>query len=90
MNGVAFLTIHKRLENTGNVPIDIAAEALSVYGERIVQRYLPYPQANLSCFGIESYQQLVGQSGVSSQEPLPAPNCEPVKSAGNKLFIADA
>ena len=36
MNGIAFLTIRKRLENTGNVPIDIAAEALSVYGERIV------------------------------------------------------
>lgn len=32
-NGVVFLTIHKRLVNTGNVPIDIAAEALSVYGE---------------------------------------------------------
>lgn len=38
VNGVAFLTIHKRLENTGNVPIDIAAEALSVYGERIMQQ----------------------------------------------------
>ncbi|MGA7357169.1 MAG: hypothetical protein WBW76_17235 [Candidatus Cybelea sp.] len=36
VNGVAFLTIHKRLENTGDVPIDIAAEALSVYGERLV------------------------------------------------------
>lgn len=35
VNGVVFLTIHKRLENTGNVPIDIAAEALSVYGEKI-------------------------------------------------------
>jgi hypothetical protein len=34
-NGVVFLTIHKRLENTGNVSIDIAAETLSVYGERI-------------------------------------------------------
>lgn len=37
VNGVVFLTIHKRLENTGNVPIDIAAEALSVYGEKIVK-----------------------------------------------------
>jgi hypothetical protein len=37
VNGVVFLTIHKRLENTGNVPIDIAAEALSVYGEKIVE-----------------------------------------------------
>jgi hypothetical protein len=36
VNGVVFLTIHKRLENTGNVPIDIAAEALNVYGEKIV------------------------------------------------------
>src|SRR5579862_3827357 len=36
VNGVAFLTIHKRLENTGNVPIDVAAEALSVYGEKLV------------------------------------------------------
>ncbi|HEX4013951.1 MAG TPA: hypothetical protein VHX17_08695 [Candidatus Cybelea sp.] len=35
VNGVVFLTIHKRLENTGNVPIDIAAEALSVYGEKL-------------------------------------------------------
>lgn len=34
-NGVVFLTIHKRLENTGNVPVDIAAESLNVYGERI-------------------------------------------------------
>jgi hypothetical protein len=38
VNGVAFLTIHKRVENTGNVPIDLAAEALSVYGERIARR----------------------------------------------------
>ena len=36
VNGVVFLTIHKRLENTGNVPIDVAAEALSVYGEKIM------------------------------------------------------
>ncbi len=35
VNGVVFLTIHKRLQNTGNVPVDIAAEALSVYGEVI-------------------------------------------------------
>jgi hypothetical protein len=45
VNGVAFLTIHKRLENTGNVPIDIAAEALSVYGERLVHgstRYIRF------------------------------------------------
>lgn len=35
LNGVAFLTIHKWLQNTGNVPIDIAAETLSVYGEVI-------------------------------------------------------
>ncbi len=38
INGVAFLTIHKRLDNTGNVPIDIAAESLSVYGETAGQR----------------------------------------------------
>ena len=38
INGGVFLTIRKRLENTGNVPIDVAAEALSVYGERIVSR----------------------------------------------------
>lgn len=37
-DGIVFLTIHKRLENTGNVPIDLAAEALSVYGERIGKR----------------------------------------------------
>lgn len=34
-NGVVFLTIHKRLENTGDVPVDIAAESLNVYGEKI-------------------------------------------------------
>ena len=33
-NGAVFLTIHKRLENTGDVSIDIAAESLSVYGEQ--------------------------------------------------------
>lgn len=38
LNGVVFLTIHKRLQNMGNVPIDIAAEALSVYGEAIERR----------------------------------------------------
>lgn len=37
-NGVAFLTIKKGLQNTGDVPIDLAAEALSVYGERIGAR----------------------------------------------------
>lgn len=47
-DGVAFLTIHKRLENTGNVPIDIAAEALSVYGERIVQRSRRYDRIESS------------------------------------------
>ncbi len=35
IDGVAFLTIHKRLENTGNVPVDIAAESLTVFGEKI-------------------------------------------------------
>lgn len=38
VNGVAFLTIHKTLQNTGNVPIDLAAEAISVYGERLNPR----------------------------------------------------
>jgi len=38
VNGVAFLTIHKTLQNTGNVPIDLAAEAISVYGERLSTR----------------------------------------------------
>lgn len=37
-NGVVFLTVRKRLENTGNVPIDVAAESLSVYGEQIAKR----------------------------------------------------
>src|ERR1700678_1890730 len=36
VNGVVFLKIHKRLENTGNVPIDIAAEAVDIYGEKLV------------------------------------------------------
>jgi len=40
-NGVVFLTIHKRLQNTGDVSIDIAAESLSVYGEKIVKRLRP-------------------------------------------------
>jgi hypothetical protein len=44
VNGVAFLTIHKRVENSGNVPIDVAAEALSVYGEVIVQRSKRYDE----------------------------------------------
>ncbi len=38
VHGVVFLTIHKRIQNTGNVPIDLAAESLSVYGERIEER----------------------------------------------------
>ena len=38
INGVAFLTIHRGLQNNGNVPIDVAAEALSVYGETIAAR----------------------------------------------------
>jgi hypothetical protein len=42
VNGVAFLTIHKRLENTGNIPVDIAAEALSVYGEVMVNKSRRY------------------------------------------------
>lgn len=36
VHGVTFLTIHKTIQNTGDVPLDLAAEALSVYGERIV------------------------------------------------------
>jgi hypothetical protein len=47
-NGIAFLTIHKRLENTGDFPVDIAAEALSVYGERIVQRSKRYSRVETS------------------------------------------
>lgn len=35
IDGVAFLTIHKRIENTGNVGVDIAAESLDVYGEKV-------------------------------------------------------
>jgi len=35
INGTVFLTIHKRFENNGNLPIDVAAEALSVYGEAL-------------------------------------------------------
>jgi hypothetical protein len=38
VNGVAFLTVHKGLQNTGNVPIDLAAETLSVYGEALAKR----------------------------------------------------
>ncbi|HET6277087.1 MAG TPA: hypothetical protein VFE16_14250 [Candidatus Cybelea sp.] len=38
VNGVTFLTVHKRFENTGNVPIDVAAEALTIYGERVMAR----------------------------------------------------
>jgi len=40
INGVVFLTIRKRLENTGNVPIDVAAEALSVYGRKPTRVFL--------------------------------------------------
>ena len=36
-NGVTFLTIRKGIQNTGNVPIDLAAEAISVYGERFAK-----------------------------------------------------
>ena len=35
IHGVAFLTIHKRLVNNGDVPIDLAAESLTVYGEKV-------------------------------------------------------
>ena len=38
VGGVAFLTVHKGLQNTGNVPIDLAAETLNVYGERLAKR----------------------------------------------------
>jgi hypothetical protein len=37
VDGVVFLTIRKRLDNTGSVPVDIAAEALNVYGETIIK-----------------------------------------------------
>jgi hypothetical protein len=37
VDGVAFITIHRHLQNTGDVGIDLAAESLSVYGERIVR-----------------------------------------------------
>ena len=42
VNGVAFLTIHKRLQNTGNIAVDIAAEALTVYGEVVVNKARRY------------------------------------------------
>jgi len=42
VNGVAFLTIHKRLQNNGNIPVDIAAEALTVYGEIMVNKSRRY------------------------------------------------
>ena len=48
VNGVAFLTIHKRLQNNGNIPVDIAAEALSVYGEVIVNRSKRYKRLETS------------------------------------------
>jgi hypothetical protein len=35
IDGVVFVTIHKRLQNTGNVPVAYVAEALSVYGETL-------------------------------------------------------
>jgi hypothetical protein len=48
VNGVAFLTIHKKLQNTGNVPVDIAAEALSVYGEVIAPLSKRYDRSETS------------------------------------------
>lgn len=48
VNGVAFLTIHKRLQNNGNIPVDIAAEALNVYGEVIVTRSKRYKRLETS------------------------------------------
>jgi len=42
VHGITFLTIHKRLQNTGNIPVDIAAEALSVYGEVLVNKSRRY------------------------------------------------
>ena len=51
VNGVAFLTIHKRLQNTGNVPIDIAAEALTVYGEVIGRRSRRYDRVETPTSG---------------------------------------
>lgn len=41
VGGVVFVTVHKGVQNTGNVPIDLAAEALSVYGERLTERSSP-------------------------------------------------
>jgi hypothetical protein len=38
IRGNAILTIHKRFENTGNVPIDVAGETLSVFGESLGSR----------------------------------------------------
>ena len=38
VNGVVFLTVRKTIQNTGNVPLDLAAEAISVYGERLSSR----------------------------------------------------
>lgn len=37
-HGVVFLTVRKGVQNTGNVFIDLAAETISVYGERFVAR----------------------------------------------------
>jgi hypothetical protein len=49
-NGVVLLTVHKRLENSGNVPIDIAAESLSVYGEKLDSRVRRIQQDNTATF----------------------------------------
>lgn len=46
INGNAILTIHKRFENVGNVPIDVAAETLTVYGETLAAA--PQTRADLS------------------------------------------
>ncbi len=50
VNGVVFLTVRKRLQNTGNVGIDLAAEALSVYGERMEKRSTRYSRFETSRF----------------------------------------
>lgn len=50
INGVAFLTIHKRVENTGNVGVDIAAESLSVYGEKVGSHIRRVQQVNTSTY----------------------------------------
>lgn len=50
INGVTFLTIHKRVENTGNVGVDIAAESLSVYGEKVEPDIRRVQQANSATY----------------------------------------